>query len=54
MQQQQPNCNDCDVFEVAFATSLLFNIKPEKVKYDVSLMRSHLIKMKSNVIEHFP
>jgi len=53
--QQQSNCNDCGVFAIAFATSLVFNIKPDKVKYDVNLMRLHLIKMlESNVIEHFP
>lgn len=35
--------------------SLLFNIKPEKVKYDHSLMRLHLLKMfNTNIIEHFP
>ena len=52
--QQQPNCSDCGVFAIAFAISLLYNIKPEKVRYDVSLMRSHLIKIfESNVIEHF-
>ncbi|XP_067216884.1 uncharacterized protein [Linepithema humile] len=53
--QNQPNCNDCGVFAIAFAISLLFNIKPEKVRYDHNLMRSHLIKIfESNVIEHFP
>ncbi|XP_067213884.1 serine/threonine-protein kinase 10-like [Linepithema humile] len=53
--QKQPNGNDCGVFAIAFAISLLFNIKPEKVRYDHSLMRSHLIKIfESNMIEHFP
>jgi len=53
--QQQSNCSDCGVFAIVFVISLLFNIKPEKVKYDVSLMRSHLIKIfESNIIEHFP
>jgi len=34
---------------------LLFNVKPEKVKYNHNLMRSHLIKIfESNIIEHFP
>jgi len=32
--QHQPNYNDCGVFAIAFATSLLFNIKPDKVKYE--------------------
>jgi len=53
--QHQPNGSDCGVFTIAFAISLLFNIKAEKVKYDYSLMRTHLIKIfESNVIEHFP
>jgi len=53
--QHQSNGNDCGVYAIAFAISLLFNIKPEKVKYNHSLMRSHLIKiLESNVIEHFP
>jgi len=53
--QKQPNSNDCGVFAIAFAVSLLFNIKPEKVKYDWSKMRLHLIQIfESNVIEHFP
>jgi len=53
--QHQPNSNDCGVFAIAFAISLLFNIKPEKVKYNHSLMRSHLIKIfETNIIEHFP
>lgn len=32
--QQQPNSDDCGVFAIALAISLLFNIKPEKVKYE--------------------
>jgi len=53
--QHQPNNNDCGVFAIAFATSLLFNVKPEKVKYEHEFMRSHLIKiLETNVIEHFP
>jgi len=49
--QRQPNYNG--VFAIAFATSLLFNIKPDKVKYEHKLMRSHLIKiLETN--EHFP
>jgi len=53
--QYQPNGNDCCVFAIAFAISLLFNIKPEKVKYNHSLMHLHLIKIfESNIIEHFP
>ncbi|KYN19699.1 hypothetical protein ALC57_07925 [Trachymyrmex cornetzi] len=52
---RQPNYNDCGVFAIAFATSLLFNIKPDKVTYEHKLMRLHLIKiLETNVIEHFP
>ncbi|KYM96060.1 hypothetical protein ALC62_13287 [Cyphomyrmex costatus] len=51
----QPNYNDCGVFATVFATSLLFNIKPDKVIYEHKLMRSHLIKiLETNLIEHFP
>lgn len=54
--QKQPNGNDCGLFAIAFAVSLVYNyIKPEKVKYNQNLMRSHLIKIfECNVIEHFP
>jgi len=55
--QHQPilNYNDCGFFAIAFATSLLFNIKPDKVKYEYKLMRFHLIQMlETNIIEHFP
>ncbi|XP_011349057.2 eukaryotic translation initiation factor 3 subunit A-like [Ooceraea biroi] len=53
--QSQPNGSDCGIFAIAFAVSLLFNIKPEKVRYDHSLMRLHLIKIfETNIIEHFP
>jgi len=53
--QQQPNYSDCGVFAIAFAISLLFDIKPDKVKYEHKLMRSHLIKiLETNIIEHFP
>ncbi|KAL6268011.1 hypothetical protein P5V15_001089 [Pogonomyrmex californicus] len=52
--QHQSNSNDCGVFTIAFAVSLLFNIKPEKVKYNHSLMRLHLLKiLEINIIDHF-
>jgi len=52
--QHQPNCSDCGDFAIAFATSLLFNIKPDKVKYEHKLMPLHLIKiLGTNIIEHF-
>ena len=50
----QLNYNNCGVFAIAFATSLLFNIKPDKVTYEHKLMHLHLIKiLEINVIEHF-
>ncbi|KYN29993.1 hypothetical protein ALC57_00551, partial [Trachymyrmex cornetzi] len=53
--QRQPNCNDCGVFAIAFATSLLFNLKPDRVTYNHKLTRLHLIKiLQTNIIEHFP
>ncbi|KYN19387.1 hypothetical protein ALC57_08282 [Trachymyrmex cornetzi] len=53
--QRQPNYSDCGVFAIAFATSLLFNIKPDKIKYEHKLMCSHLMKiLETDVIEHFP
>ncbi|KYN07689.1 hypothetical protein ALC62_01337 [Cyphomyrmex costatus] len=53
--QHQPNYNDCGVFAIAFATSLLFNVKPETVTYEHRLMRLHLKKiLETNLIEHFP
>ncbi|KYN08276.1 hypothetical protein ALC62_00741 [Cyphomyrmex costatus] len=53
--QHQLNYSDCGVFAIAFAILLLFNIQPDKVKYEQKLMRSHLIKiLETNVIEHFP
>jgi len=30
--QRQPNYSDCGVFAIVFATSLLFNNKPDKVQ----------------------
>ncbi|XP_066596565.1 putative uncharacterized protein DDB_G0282499 [Prorops nasuta] len=53
--QSQRNGNDCGVFAIAFATSLLYNIKPNEVLYDQKLMRQHLIQiLKSNRLDHFP
>ena len=37
--QSQMNSIDCGVHAIAIAISLLFNIKPETVKYNRSLMR---------------
>lgn len=37
--QHQSNGNDCGVFAIAFAITLLFELRPEKVKYDIYQMR---------------
>ena len=53
--QQQPNGNDCGVFAIAFAVSLLFGLKPNTIRYEHSLMRNHLLRIfETNIIEHFP
>lgn len=53
--QHQPNSNDSGVYAITFAISLLYNIKPENIKYNHSLMRSHFLKIfEINTIEHFP
>jgi len=55
MVQSQPNGNDCGVFAIAFAVSLLFNLQPNKIIYDHNLMHQHLAEMfQSNRTEHFP
>lgn len=53
--QLQPNSDNCGLFAIAFAVSLLFGQQLDKVMYNSDLMRSHMIQMfKSNKIEHFP
>ena len=32
----QQNCYDCGVFAIAFAVSILFNVCPCRLRYDVS------------------
>ena len=53
--QHQPNLKDCGVYAIAFAVSLAFGLKPEKIRYSHHLMQSHLLRMlKGHLIEHFP
>ncbi|XP_075218004.1 uncharacterized protein LOC142322800 isoform X2 [Lycorma delicatula] len=53
--QKLPNFIDCGVYAIAFAVSLVFGIKPNKIRYDHGAMRNHLIKiLKTTSIEHFP
>ena len=53
--QYQLNNVDCGISAVAFVISLLFEITPNKVQYDRSKMRHHLIPIfKTMIIDHFP
>lgn len=53
--QSQGRTLDCGVFSIAFAVTLMFGLKPEKIQYNQMEMRKHLIKMFENRnIEHFP
>ena len=53
--QQQNNGVDCGVFAIAFATSLAHGNDPCTAAYNVSLMRSHLIKcLQQKKMELFP
>lgn len=52
--QSQPNGNDCGVFAIAFAVSLLFDLQPNRIIYNHNLMRQHLKMFQLNRIEHFP
>lgn len=53
--QQQSNMNDCCVFAIAFAVSVLFDEKPENMYYSPDLMRSHVVQMiKSCNLSRFP
>ena len=53
--QQQRNYVDCEVFAIAFATSLVFGDRPEEVIYDSQIMRQHLLNCLRNMsMERFP
>ena len=53
--QQQINAVDCGVFSMAFIVSIIFGLKPEKVKYDQNILRKHLLNMlKGFKLVHFP
>ncbi|XP_048515571.1 uncharacterized protein LOC125502062 [Athalia rosae] len=53
--QQQSNGSDCGVFAIAFAISLINGQKPSRKNYDISQMRTHLLKIfESNLMENFP
>jgi len=51
----QPNNNDCGVYAIAFAVSILYGLNPENVRYKNSAMRQHLSSIfETRTIEHFP
>lgn len=53
--QQQKNIKDCGYFAIAFAISLLCDIKPDQVRYSTDAMHPHLLKLLLNqYIEHYP
>ena len=53
--QSQFGFNECGVFAIAFAVSLVTNIKPESVEYEYRLLRPHLLKiLKNHQLEHSP
>ena len=53
--QQQSNGCDCGVFSIAFATCLVFQVKPESVQFINAEMRPHLAQcLRSSQMELFP
>ena len=53
--QQQNNGSDCGVFAIAFATCLVYGIKPEDVDFDIRKMRPHLLScFKNKKMSLFP
>lgn len=40
--QKQSGSSDCGLFALAFATSIVFNVRPEECLFEQRLMRSHL------------
>ena len=52
---QQQNGSDCGVFAIAFATCIIYGIKPEEVSFDIPKMRPHLVEcLRSYTIVPFP
>ena len=40
---KQEGTQDCGLYSIAICVSLVFNLKPEQLKFDQSAMRGHLI-----------
>jgi hypothetical protein len=53
--QQQQNFCDCGVFAIAFATCLVYAKFPLCVRFNIPMMRPHLLKcLKNRSMELFP
>ena len=53
--QQQSNGSDCDIFAIAFAACLVFEIDPSHANFDVPTMRPHLVAcLRNKKINLFP
>ena len=55
VQKQRPGSNDCGVYAIANPTAVAFGEDPVSIKYDQSVIRSHLIEcFTSKKMEPFP
>ena len=53
--QKQIGGSDCGLFAVAFATAIVFGIKPEQCVFNQQVMRSHLVRcFEERTISMFP
>ena len=53
--QQQTNDNDCGVFAIAFATSLVLGCTPQDMTFDITKMRPHLVAcLRAGAMTQFP
>ena len=43
--QNQENLYDCGIFSIAFVISLIFNVCPCELVFDIKLMRKHLLEL---------
>ncbi|XP_068743620.1 uncharacterized protein [Montipora capricornis] len=53
--QQQLNTSDCGVFAIAFATCLVYGQNPSQVRFNIPMMRPHLLNcFKARAMQLFP
>ena len=53
--QQQDNIYDCGIFSIAFVISLIFNVCPCGLIFDIKLMRKHLLELyHTSMLTMFP